>query len=257
MINELQRLAYLEAMGVDAYTPRLQLPGALASQLCAIPVVKAQASVVLATEPVQSVQSVKTPVMTKGHAAAAHALFDDQLDKKIRKPAAVISVAPVRSQQTAQDSPQFSLSIVRASNILIIDGGLEGHINPQDYLQLLHNMLFALGAGKQQLSIDAFVWPMNKNNQIDQGEIAARQTLEAFLAKQAEQMSRRYFLVMGDVACRYVSRDPLPVGEFVKYGQLDVQLICTQSASQMLTEPDIKREVWRDLSPLYRVLKQI
>jgi hypothetical protein len=244
-------------MGVDAYTPRLQLPGALASQLCDIPVVKEQVYVARATEPVQPIQSVKAPVATKGHAAAAHALFDDQLDKKVRKPAAVTSVAPARSQQIAQDLPQFSLSIVRASNMLIIDGGLEGHVNPQDYLQLLHNLLFALGAGKQQLSIDAFVWPMNKNNQIDQGETAARQTLEAFLAKQAEQMSRRYFLVMGDVACRYVSRDPLPVGEFVKYGQLDVQLIRTQSASQMLTQPDIKREVWRDLNPLYRVLKQI
>lgn len=257
MINELQRLAYLEAMGVDAYVPRLQLPGALASQLCAIPIVEEQASVEYAAEPVQPVQPVKAPVAVKGHAAAAHALFDDQLDKKIRKPAAVTKVASVRTQQTVQDSPQFSLSIVRASHILIIDGGLEGHINPQDYLQLLHNMLFALGAGKQQLSIDAFVWPMNKNNQIDQGEIAARQTLEAFLAKQAEQMSKRYFLVMGDVASRYVSRDPLPVGEFVKYGQLDVQLIRTQSASQMLTQPHIKHEVWRDLAPLHRVLKQL
>ena len=70
-------------------------------------------------------------------------------------------------------------------------------------------------------------------------------------------MSKRYFLVMGDLACRYVSRDPLPVGEFVKYGQLDVQLIRTQSASQMLTEPRVKLEVWRDLGPLHRVLKQI
>ena len=62
---------------------------------------------------------------------------------------------------------------------------------------------------------------------------------------------------MGDLACRYVSRDPLPVGEFVKYGQLDVQLIRTQSASQMLIEPSVKLEVWRDLGPLHRVLKQI
>ena len=257
MVNELQRLEYLKAMGVDAYVPRLQLPGALASKLCAVPHIEEPVPAEFVAASLHSMPAEKVPFAAKGHAAAAHALFVDDHDNRVRKPVAASTMAPAEIQQTSQDAPQFSLSIVRASNLLIIDAGLEGHVNPQDYLQLLHNMLFALGAGKQQLSIDAFVWPMNKNNQIDQGEIAARQTLGAFLAKQAEQMSKRYFLVMGDLACRYVSRDPLPVGEFVKYGQLDVQLIRTQSASQMLTEPRVKLEVWRDLGPLHRVLKQI
>ena len=43
-----------------------------------------------------------------------------------------------------------------------------------------------------------------KNAHVDQGEIAARQTLQAFLAKQADQLQVGYLLVMGDVAARYL-----------------------------------------------------
>ena len=37
-MNELQRYAYLDAMGVDYYYPKLLLPGAKVSELCELPI---------------------------------------------------------------------------------------------------------------------------------------------------------------------------------------------------------------------------
>ena len=251
----MQRLAYLDAMTVDAYVPRLQLPGAGVSELCVKPADDALVAVLAVAEPLAIIpptaaETAATPAAGKAHAAATHALFDDHSNTRVAHIAPVAPLSAVDSKPLAKDTPQFSLSIVHASNILIIDSGLEGHINPQEYL-------YALGAGKQQLSLDAFVWPLVKNGQVDQSERAARETLESFLEKQIEQMSKRYVLVMGEVACRYITRDELPAGKFVKHAQLDAQLIRTQSASQMLTEPKIKRDVWLDLKPLHRVLKSV
>jgi uracil-DNA glycosylase len=152
--------------------------------------------------------------------------------------------------------PQFSLSIIRGSNILIMDDALPGHVNPQEYLQLLQNMLFALGDGRSQLVIDRFVWPISKRTQVDQSETAARQTLESFLAKQVDLLNTRYVLAMGATAVRYISAEKLDRGVFSKHPTLDAQLIHTSSAIAMLTNPSAKRDVWRDLQPLHRVLKK-
>ena len=276
-MNELQRQAYLEAMGVDCYSPRLQLPGALPSPLCAMPAGAAQSAGAVAANAL-----VATPWQAgQGRAAAMQALLGDKLlgdkllDDKLLdgKPPAnqpantgkelvnagtVDTAAELIAAGSAsrQSVPRFSLSITRANRLLLIDDGLPGHINPAEYLQLLENIVFAVGAGKQQLSIDAFVWPMSRSSQFDQSETAARQMLEAFIAKQINHLNTRYILVMGDTAAQYLSQQPLPLGELVPHPHLAVQLLRTRSACPLLSDAALKPEVWRDLQPLYRLLNR-
>ena len=257
-MNELQRQAYLEAMGVDCYMPRLQLPAAPQALLCEMPV---QEGPVIASVEVASVAAVSpavapTKTAVNNGAAAMQALFDEEPKEKTARVTAALSSQQSTAKVPPQGNPHFSLSIIRGENILLIDEGLAGDINPADYLQLLHNLLFALGAGKQQLSIDAFVWPMRKNSQVDQSENAARETLAAFLAKQVQQLSTRYIILMGDTAVKYLLDTELATGEFSAHAQLDAQLIRTQSVSPLLSSPALKRDVWRDLQPLHRVLKK-
>ena len=252
-MNELQRQAYMDAMGVDCYIPRLNLPGAPDSVLCEMP------ALVVAPENNTAVPSeTVTPVAKgkNGSAAAMQALMEDAEPQPSRSQQSVKAVTEeLVSTTSANPIPQFSLSIVRASNILIVDNGLPGHINPTDYLQLLHNILFAVGAGKQQLAIDSFIWPMVNNAQVDQSETAARQTLEAFLSRQVEQLQAKAVMVMGDTAINFISSEPLATGTLHTHPQWQVPVICTGSASPLLDDPSLKRAVWNDLQPLLQLLK--
>ena len=253
-MNELQRQAYMKAMGVDCYIPRLHLPAALPSVLCEMPVL----SEVTATNTVshQSGASEAPALKAKNGSAAAQALLgEDQPARAESRPSVKAVTEEWVATTSAKAIPQFVLSIVRGSNILIVDDGLPGDVNPSEYLQLLHNLLFALGAGKQQLAIDNFIWPMVKNSQIDQSEVAARQTLDAFLSKQVAQLKAQYIIVMGEVAAHYITGETLTTGQLHTHPQWQLPLICTNSASPMLADPSLKGAVWRDLQPLLSFIK--
>ncbi|WP_101756565.1 hypothetical protein [Oceanicoccus sp. KOV_DT_Chl] len=264
-MNESQRLAYMDAMGVDCYVPRIQLLGALASTLCVMPIVEfVPASEVDGSAPAGIAQPDSTAaakVAKASGAAATHALFEDDGKKNQRQAiASQQSVAEVTDELVSQtgsskELPKFILSIVRANNVLLIDEGLPGHVNPQEYLQLLHNLLFALGAGKQTLTIDAFVWPINKNSQFDQSETAARQTLQAFLAKQVEQANIPTVILMGQTAAHYISEQPLAMAELIQHPQLAAQMIRCDSGFPLLAEPLLKKQLWQQLQPLYLTLQ--
>jgi hypothetical protein len=271
VINEVHRQAYLQAMGVASYMPRLQLPGALASRLCELPVrveLPPEEAAVSAAPVIEAGAAAQSPVQQRHGAssssvAALQALLDD------KKPAATtrraVTSKPVAIEGNAAQAntaigdqlvPQFSLTVIRGQNLLIIDEGLAGHINPNEYLQLLQNMLFAVGAGKQSLSIGGFSWPMAKNSPLDQTELAARQTLQSFLGKLSEQIQARYWLLMGDTSARYVAEPDLAKGSLVAHPSLSLQMLCTESAGQMLAEPMLKAQVWQQLQVLSQLLRQ-
>lgn len=260
-MNEVQRRQYLQAMGVDSYQPRLVLPGALPSKLCELPSellpeMLRESSVASPVEiPSDEVipSSINKANFSDAAKLALEAVKPTSASPVMTTKEAIQQVEKKPSEKTV--APHFSLSIIRGENILIIDKGLPGNINPNEYLQLLQNMLFALGAGKQKMAIDAFVWPMVKSNTVDQSEVAARQTLEAFLAKQIEQLGAKYLLLMGDDSAHYISTQPLPVGQLVEQSNLGVKVIQTFSASDMLQNTLLKRDVWQHLQPLHSALQ--
>jgi hypothetical protein len=258
-MNELQRQAYMEAMGVDSYVPRLVLPAALPSQLCEWPVMEASPASPSPVSASPDTITAETPAPVRaagnGSAAAMQALLGENAKPSVKKVAPAASQGLVKANTNKKAVPHFSLSIISGNNILIVDESLPGHVNPEDYLLLLHNMLFALGVGKQQLSIDTFNWPVSKNSQVDQSETAARQAIDAFLAKKSEQLKSQYLIVMGASAANFVTNKVLVAGVLTRHDYLDIELIHTSSASPMLSDALLKRKVWQDLKPLHAAIK--
>jgi len=280
-MNELQRYAYLDAMGVDYYYPKLLLPGAKVSELCELPIgneVNENAGYTddnVEAKPASLTEERNTaePAVSKGKnksSEALYALFDDESDsksspkKKIENgrvsqviESATQGVRTVAANERTVDSvPQFSLTIIRGANILIIDDGLDDTVKRPEYLQLVTNMLFAVGAKSQQLTLDTFNWPMVKKAQFDQSATAAKQTLESFLLKQISHLSLSYILILGDTAKPYLCEQSSANGQFINHKELSVELICTHSASQMMKDTATKKAAWFDLQPLHRVLKK-
>lgn len=284
-MNELQRHAYLDAMGIDSYYPKLLLPGAKASELCemsvttANPVIDASmesarlAVPEVGTENTNSVGAVVLPGRSKS-SEVLHALFEDSSRPKVQREmqsvnddvAKAIEGVVKNATQAAgpnaamknstTENPQFSLTIIRGANILLIDEGLNSTVDSLEYLQLITNILFAVGAKVQQLTLGSFNWPMVRNKQIDQSGLAAKQTLEAFLRKQVSHLSLSYIVVLGETAKTYLCEQSSLNGKFIAHEELSVELICTHSATQMMNEASVKKSVWSDLQPLFRVLKK-
>ncbi|MFA7555492.1 MAG: hypothetical protein WCY88_14685 [Spongiibacteraceae bacterium] len=273
-MNELQRLSYLEAMGVDNYTPRLRLPGALASQQCVLPVIKlavdntvangtategiglASPAVAMQTDPAVRLAVGSASAASNGAAAAKQALLGAAPAAAAKAIEDLGAKTTLRGGVNKQDIPHFSLSIIRGSNVLILDDGMTGDVDPSEYLQLLTNLLYAVGAGKQQLTIDSFVWPMAKNSHIDQSETAARQALQAFLGNQVERVSSTIVLILGDTPAHYLSEQAIAKGEWVEHPLLPVKLLRSHSVRSMLSDPRIKSVVWQDLQPLYQLFNK-
>jgi hypothetical protein len=278
-MDELQRQAYLSALGVDGYNPRLVLPGAGISTLCelrlpsvpmALAVTASSQVVAVDATAIATVSSAAVPTMAEVAGSlrggknnpAMNALLDelrrdDSESPRAKTSAAVAAVPALSADPTATEPrPRFSLSIIRGAEVFIIDRGLDESVDQQAYLALLHNILLAIGAAPAKLSIDQFHWPMIKNNQVDQGETAAKQALQSFVGKQIEQLGLAYIVLMGDDAQRYLT-DQAPAGEFIADPLIGGQCIVTASAAQSLHNSELKQQIWQDLTPLNRVLRKI
>ena len=120
----------------------------------------------------------------------------------------------------------------------------------REQVQLVQAMAQALG-GVQESAGDAaqpararpevaqFDWPIHTNQQLDLGQEAARASVAGFVGRKLEQQHCRGLVLLGE-ACKV--RVPLE--------QLDCPLIIsTVSTAQMLANPALKKQAWRDLLP--------
>jgi hypothetical protein len=241
-MNELQRQAYLEAMGVVSYFPRAELPGALPSPILEMPV--AEEVVHTPVQPEAAVAPVvnATPA---GQVQSAKAIFEQTGEAVVDQLARRREVRPKRSGPvaSASDIPSFALTIAKTqAGFLIVDEGLKPDQDYTEYLRLLQNMLFAVGAGMQAVQLDSFTWPMINNPQIDQSAEIAGQTLTVYIDKLIKEQRVSYVLVMGETAAKYMPAN------------LSVFSLSTSSALQMLADPQLKAGAWQDLQLLKQAL---
>lgn len=266
MTDELRRQAYLEAMGVECYLPRLLLPGARPSALCEMPdwlppVAESQpgpgesAGAVAA-----SAAAGNEPAIAGRSGAADIQQLLDGTDVPKRAARAPTDIAATR-QRSGAAIPRFSLSLVRAGRILLVDDGLGRDVDPQLYLHLLHSLLFALGGSAPEPSLDAFNWPLARvrGGHVDQSQTAAREALTAYLDKQLQQGGAQYLLLMGDTTAGHVLGEAAEGGrrngELLSHPQLSARCLVTASAARALSEPALKPVIWRDVQPLVAAMK--
>jgi hypothetical protein len=241
-LNELQRQAYLGAMGVEVYYPRLQLMGAKPSLQCEMPVLAEAAP-----------PGVK-PAQDGTGRVERLASVSELLDIAVKNDSGVEPKATSAKTQP-EETPSFNLSVsVIQGSLLVVDDCDPGQLHSRDYQVLLQNIVNALGLGQQAINSQSFQWPEAMKGHNDQSPAAAGQALQAYLARQLELGETRYLLIMGGAARRFAVNTELADGVLAPHGDQAVQQLLTLSACRMLSEPELKRDLWQQLQPLYQAI---
>ena len=240
-MNELRRLAYLQALGIDGYVSRSQLPGAAVTRRLAIVPARSAAQPVVeqlreSASPVRRPQAPAMEMLRVETAAAAPV-------------ATAVEPRPARDKQALR----FSLAAVTCGGWLWLEE-LDGAPFTPRQLQLVQSMAEALArledssetgrgpAADAGVLLTQFDWPMHNNLQLDLGEEAARSSVAAFIQRKLEQGECSGLILLGQ-GCE--ARVPLD--------QLDcARLVRTVSTARMLREPLSKRQAWQDLGTVCR-----
>ncbi len=236
MMNELRRMAYLDAMGVHSYISRSQLPGAAASQRLVIVRTEAAAAGPAAPAEVEDVRRVLAPVPQ----------VEETTVPVTPTPAA--TAAADSATQPAAELPRFSLAAMIAGDWLWLEE-LNGLPLATEQVQLVQAMARALQRatgqdedlpGLARPQVVQFDWPMHNNPQLDLGVQAARAGVAGFIERKLEQYHCRGLILLG-ASCKA----RVPVDELG-----DTPVTATLGTAAMLADPQLKKQAWHDLLAL-------
>ncbi len=213
-MNELRRLAYLEAMDIPSYVSRRDLPGAAPSRRL-LAVRRAQAP---APAPDLSALVGEKPAKSTSQAPAA----------------APASPGPAASK----DSPIFSVAATEAGGWLWIDEIPAGREPGEDYAQLIIAICRALGLPESAAQVVCFRYPVAAP--LAGGVDEAREALFGFLSGRLSRNTPRGVILLGEFTEPWFDRNCLE----------GLQLVETVSAWGMLREPALKAQAWADLKTL-------
>jgi hypothetical protein len=229
-MDELTRSKYLQALGTDAYVSRGQLPGAAVTRRLAI------------------VQPSPRPLPQVVPAVADGAARSPAVPVKMPQLKAVpASEAPEAASGRPVEQiqgPEFSLVAISCGGMLWLEER-SGENRLSEQLVLVQSMAEALGMINREASTRAtsaqFDWPIHKNRQLHQGEEAARSSVAGFVQRKLEQLGCQGLVLLG-AGCE---------GRLA-LNQLDcAKVVCTVSTAEMLRDPLLKQQAWRDLQPVF------
>ncbi len=219
-MNELQRLAYLDAMGIDSYVSRTGLPGAAPTLRARLLRREAQ---------VQPANLVESMQLVDG-------LRKEKAPQRTPAPVPVQKSAPA----PVDSGPVFSVLSCRVGNWLWLDEIPRGREQSREYLQLLQSICAALGLPTEQPHLERFDWPIADTRQMGNSEAAARDGFSGFLRGRLERNPVQGVVLLGVVDASWLDRSSLG----------DLKVVETVCAWQMLREPQLKRQAWNDLKSL-------
>lgn len=246
-MNELRRMAYLDALEIDCYVSRAQLPGAAPTRRLAI--VPALTGTTVAKGAVDSPEVSESAVIRVSPMEREGITLPD-LHPAERS--ASVALPPDRSPDS-QPLLRFRLSMITAGDWLWLEE-LGDMPLATAQVQLVKSMAQALilhrrkSSGVTESTADAkagsaeleqFEWPLHNNRQLDQSEDAARASVAAFVSRRLEEGECRGVVLLGQ-AC----------GKRIPLSQMNLLAVSTASSAEILASPALKRQVWQDLQPL-------
>jgi hypothetical protein len=234
-MNELQRLAYLDAIGVDAHVSRTALPGAAPTRRLAI----ARRDV-----PAPSQPEVSAATVTADGVASLPALDTDRKgNSRATAPTPPTRRAPVQT-------PRFSLAAIVAGNWLWLED-LDGAPLAREQVWLVRSMAHAImmkmtppgerASTPAKPEVAQFDWPIHRNQQLDLGVDAARSAVAGFLGRKFREHACGGLVLLGDSVADWVPPEGQP-GPVVKIA----------GTVEMLQRPAAKRDAWSQLVKLAR-----
>jgi hypothetical protein len=249
-MNELQRQAYLSALGIENYAPRWFLPAAPVSVACVMPI-----QPILAEPLVVSVIATVTENLQQNKNTSPNLLntIADLGEQKKAPPA--VKAAMILQQLEEKKAPvvePFSLSIYRPlPGVLIIDSRNTRLALPTEVL--LNNLLRAhLGSTSFVLGEEVLRWPMVENRFVSRTENDARNELQTWLAVENELRPINKLWLMGENAARYWIAAGSDWQQLYWTKQsiedLPLQALILPSLNQFLQKPLEKSRLWACLS---------
>ena len=248
-MNELQRQAYLSALGIENYAPRWLLPSAPVSPVCVMPVFDIPPTTV-ETSPTAYVAAVMNPHSgTNTPAPNLLATIADLAEQK--KVPFAVNAADILQQLEGKKAPivqPFSLTVYRPQpGFLIIDSRNTKLALPTEVL--LNNLLRAHFKTVQfALGEEVLRWPMIENRFVSRTEDDARNELQTWLAVENELRPIHTLWLMGESAARYWldsgSDWSATCWTMQPVKDSSLQALILPSLNQLLQNPAQKSKLW-------------
>ena len=249
MIAELRRRAYLSAMQVASWLPRVELPFAAPSRAELLqplpePEPEAEAAVPISETPAAAPVASPRPAVEVPRPSAAAKVFAKPEPKDEPEQPEVVEAKPV------VPPPRFALQLLRAGDCaLLVELATGEPFQSRDpsYL-LLKDLLRAAGLpdAPQQVGDGSPIrWPLLSRGNLDQGPDAARDYVQGVLAGQLEAQPCRCLWLIGLPAVRFAGE----AADEAYYRELQVEGLGTAwalpSLELLMDEPERKADVWR------------
>lgn len=248
-MNELQRQAYLSALGIENYAPRWLLPTAPVSVACAMPIQLITGEpLVVSSVTVFSVVVENPPENRNTSPNLLNTIAD--LGEQKKAPLAV-NAALILQQLEGKKAPvvqPFSLSVYRPQpSFLVIDSRNTKLALPTEVL--LNYILRAhLGGSSFSLGEEVLRWPMVENRFVSRTENDARNELQTWLAVENELRPINKLWFMGESAARYWMAADSDWQELCWTTQpiadLPLHALVLPSLNQLLQNPSQKSRLW-------------
>lgn len=230
-MHELRRRSYLESMGIDSYISRTQLPGAAPTRRLAINRRSQVPSALSDSQPDSTIVGVSaTKTAFREAAETVRAQLDDVRTPSVLRPAASVSAAAV---------PPFSIVAVVVGDWLWLEELSQPAVS-RNQVHLIRSMSKALALEVGELDVSQFDWPIHRNAQLDLGEDAARAGLGGFVQGKTDRRKCRGVIFLGSGCQQKLDISQLELG----------QCVSTVSTAEMLRDPQLKKQAWRDLLPI-------
>lgn len=251
MISELRRRAYLSAMQVVSWLPRVELPFAAPSRselLSPLPEPEnGEQAAPAVDDDVTAVSSTPRPSIEMPRPAAK--VFAKPEVQPEPAPAPVVEAKPVAPP------PRFALQLLRAGDCaLLVELATGEPFQSRDpsYL-LLKDLLRAAGLpdAPQQVGDGTPIrWPLLSRGNLDQGPDAARDYVQGVLAGQLEAEPCRCLWLIGLPAVRFAGE----VDAEAYNRELQIEGLgaawALPSLELLMDEPERKVELWRAMRRL-------
>ncbi len=263
MISELRRRAYLSAMQVANWLPRVALPFAAASR----------PELLTPPEPVPDVPEFEDVAPVAIEVTPAPAPVERPLERpKVEvprpsvvsraaaKPAAAAEAEPASAKPVPQPPPRFALQLLRAGQcVLLVELPTGEPFTSRDpaYL-LLKDLLRAAGLpDSPQLIGEPVRWPLLMRGNLDQGPQAALEYVQGFISARLEEESACACLwLIGLPAVRFAGE----VGAEAYNRELQIEGLGSAWAlpglELLMDEPARKAELWQAMRRVMRRWQQ-
>ncbi len=232
-LPEATRLAYLDAMGVESFFPRVELPGAPPAVLCE-------------TLPEPAVAE-ELPAVNRSEVPPVTGLDREALLKELKpREGSVVAPAPkpVAAPEASAEKIEFTLRFYQVAGLAMIVDSSPMATPESAILQFSANLFLALsrqigdweGSIKENMHHHLFRWPLVGNAQIATDAGAAREAVTAAVVGNCERAAIPRIVLLGEMATRFASVD-----------QPNCAVVRGESVAHYLQTPLAKRELWQSL----------